>query len=116
MKNFERQYPINGTSALQPEFECLSARTENIIAFPKRSVRYTARTASAAISQQECSSAVHVMGSYQMRNRILKTEIAQSIRYGSTRGCAYNRVKPWQATIAACVFSILALASIFMGL
>lgn len=104
MKNFETHCPINGTSALQPKLE-----PGNVIAFPGSSAS---------------SSAYRVMGTRNdspdlprmVRSRVLDSEMAQSLRYGSAQGRSFDRVKPWQAAFVGVVFTLFSFASVLLAL
>lgn len=107
MKNFEMRYPLDGTSALQPEFGHAPA-VGAIIEFPG-SVSQGA-CASSARAQRPSSAAHRAHGHYGA------SETVRALHRGSAAGCAYGRVRPWQGALAGCVFSLFAFVSIFIGL
>lgn len=107
MKNFEMRYPLDGTSALQPEFGHAPA-VGAIIEFPG-SVSQGAYASSARV--QRPSSAAH--GAHGHHG---VPETVRALHRGSAAGCAYGRVRPWQGALAGCVFSLFAFVSIFIGL
>ncbi|RDB62375.1 hypothetical protein C1878_08640 [Gordonibacter sp. 28C] len=104
MKNFEVQCPTDGTSALQPEFDRASASVGTIIEFPRRTLAIPGHIA-------PLNTPVH--GRCAPRQ---SAETARGFRLGRIDGCAYGRVRPWQAAVVGCVFSALTLASMFVGL
>lgn len=106
MKNFEVRCPTDGTSALQPEFDRASASRGAIIEFPGRALARPGRVPTREAFARE-TPVTHDTG---------VSETARALRFGSMGGCAYGRVRPWQAAVAGCVFSALALASMFVGL
>lgn len=114
MKNFRVRYLVDGTSALDSETPQVFAGAENIITFPGCDSPSTESTPSKTVGLPTGRRAVlPIRTAY---GRVLNTEMAQSIRYGTAQGRAYNRIRPWQAAVAGCVFSLLALISIFVNL
>lgn len=103
MKNFEMYCPIEGTSALQPNF-----KTGKVITFPSRSAF------SCEPDSSNLDASVASLSSFS--SLALNSEMAQSLRYGSARGCPFERVKPWQAVVTGILFSSLSLASVFLSL
>lgn len=112
MKNFEMHCPVDGTSALQPKFEHTASSAGTIIAFPGQHDAWTGQPVS---DNHQIATPSHNATS-RVRARINETEMVQSLRYGSAQGCAYNRIAPWQAVTAGLLFSVVAFASILMGL
>lgn len=110
MKNFEVRCATDGTSALQPEFDYAPMSTGAIIEFPgrasRRALAYPERDAIRDVSARAASTSRYAEAA----------RTAHAFRFGSIGGCAYGRVRPWQAAIAGCVFSALALVSMFVGL
>ncbi len=108
MKNFETQCSVDGTSALQPEFQHAPAHAGNIIDFSTRAI------CCSHPSTQRVSFGIAPRSGQQAN--LFKNEMTHSLRYGAIGGISYDRVKPWQAALAACTFSALAFASLFVGL
>lgn len=94
MKNFEMNYPVEGTSALQPKLDSAPARRARIIAFPER----PSQDGGAARSKHGSAS------------------FASALRAGTAQGVSFGRMQRWQAVVAGCAFGALALASLLMGL
>ena len=101
MKNFAMRCPIDGTSALQPQFDRAPAQAGTIIAFPRQHASDGVLRARARVSAAS-----------ETRN----CDMVWSLRNGTARGCAYDRVAPWQAVVAGTVLTALSIASLFIGL
>ena len=93
MKNFETNYPVEGTSALQPKLDP-ALQCARIIAFPGRPV------------PMEGGSREHAG----------RSTIALAVRTGTAQGVSFGRVQRWQAVVGGCAFAALSFASLFMGL
>lgn len=109
MKNFEMQCPIDGTSALQPEFGQVPASAGTIIEFPGR-----VASCSAHAAPQHAARAIQPTRKVQARR--FEATAVRSLYNGTARGSAYGRVEPWQAVVVGCLFSALAFTCIFLGL
>lgn len=107
MKNFEMRCPFDGTSALQPEFNRVSAAGA-IIEFPGSGSQ-------GACAPLQHSHARQVPSAACCARRLGATEMARVLRHGSAAGRAYGRVRPWQGALAGCVFSVFAFLSIFIS-
>lgn len=98
MKNFEVRYPTDGTSALQPKLAHTPVGGGAIIEFPGN-------------ASQSARAGRSVAG----HRSILCSDMARSLRSGSARGCAYDRIAPWQAALAGVVFATAALLVLLLG-
>ena len=104
MKNFEVRCPVDGTSALQPEFERGVGRAATIIAFPGDPA-----------STKPCMRDGNLSAA-KARDRLMATDMAWSLKNGSVHGRSYDRVEPWQAIAAGIVFVSLSVCSLLVGL
>lgn len=104
MKNFETNYPVEGTSALKPKYDMVSAQRACIIAFPEDRVRRVAR--------MQPASACTNQGSFMHRVESTVT----SAMAGTAQGSSFGRMQRWQAVAAGCVFSALAFGSLLLCL
>lgn len=102
MKNFEVRYPTNGTAALQPKLEQRAMTRARIIEFPERHAQHGVQTARNLPNVPS--------------HGILDSNMAQTIRFGTARGCAFDRIAPWQAVLIGGAFSLISLASLLIGL
>lgn len=116
MKNFDRPCLISGTSALQSGFEHTLQGRGVIVEFPVDSLT-SARTTSECFAPAEQGEPVQG-GRLTLRDwiRARCSSLIQSLPRSGFSGCAFNRVKPWQAVIAGCTFTALSFASLFLGL
>ena len=105
MKNFETRCPSNGTSALQPRFEERPSKRGVIIAFPERTTA----------SMEACSATRFPLAS-SIGDHFAQSDVLLTLRYGSSQGQSYDRVKPWQAVLTGVVFSTISLASLLLSL
>ncbi|MEA5020237.1 MAG: hypothetical protein VB027_07700 [Gordonibacter sp.] len=115
MKNFEMQYPIDGSSALQPEFQHESAHTGHIIEFSTHTTCGSHSPTQRVTFGMHTDTLVDTTSRSGRKINLVKNEMVDSLRYGAIGGMPYDRIKPWQAVLATGTFSILAFASIFVG-
>lgn len=90
MKNFDTKYPVEGTSALQPNYQTAPISRARIIAFPVVQDPHDARRSQAGI--------------------------ASILRDGTVQGLSFGRMQRWQAVLAGCVLAVLSFVSLLASL
>lgn len=116
MKNFDRQCLINGTSALQSECEHTLQDRGVIVEFPVHALDNAQTTSAHLALDKQMAPTQDRRFIFQGRMYARCGNAIRDLRSDGFGGCAFNRVKPWQAAIAGCTFSALAFASLFLGL
>lgn len=119
MNNFEEIYSVSGTSALQPSRKTDQKRTAAIIAFPMpQTPEHAAPARCAARGAHAAAPSARRLEAAARRSceRIMDTEVAQGLRYGSAQGVPFGRMKRWQAVAAGGAFTACAFLSLFLGL
>ena len=111
MNNFEARCITKGSSALQPEFDYSSTKGGVVIKFSQQIACNEPPVDNLSESKEfpRCSKFTSKAYLY-----FIQSEMAQSLRYGSIQGHAYNRVKPWQAVLVGSLFFITSVASLFL--
>lgn len=132
MKNFETRYPVNGSSALRPEYDdANSARRAYIIAFPGVKTHQDEETSSPShhrpqhAASQATVQSIHHVGLHavprahetvRVKDRLMHADCIQSLRYGTAQGVPFNRMKRWQAVVAGSICTAFAFAVLFFTL
>lgn len=125
MMDFETKYPIEGTAALNPYHENTAVQQGVIIAFPGKSNRadqenslskanrsFSSRKNSAA-SSSSCDQSI----ASELRDAVrffALNDFFDNLRHGSMQGVPSGRLSRWQTVAAACLFSALAFAVLFL--
>ena len=110
MKNFESHYSVEGTSALdscqvessyrQHIIEFPSCNSSNHPTLPKKSCSIIKR------SRKVIESAILY---------ISHTDSIQDLRYGSSRGIAFNQIKKWQAVFIGSLMVLSAFLAVLIN-
>ncbi len=134
MRNFEAryhaEYPTQGSAALNPRYEENSTKQGIIIAFPG-STEHAEQDAlfqcahlshpqhAKPLDDNRCRHrmvSVAFSGVQRTMDTLMRSDFVSNVRYGSAQGISSNRMKRWQAVAVGCVFSFVALVTLFASL
>jgi hypothetical protein len=114
MKDTEQRYAVAGTSALKPDCSRYSNENERIIDFPG-----TWDHQQAPVDYNRISQARHVRTrdrlSAQCHSVARKSEMLNDLERGSLKGTPFGSTEPWKIAVIGGVYSLLAIAALFIA-